>query len=86
VFTIFLTDLTGYNEGEACLNGSPDTNKYVSGAFNDPTVGQFVYNEAGLITKYNGGSQWHKMSYSTNSWEVNISTTGEILTVNTCPP
>ena len=86
VFKIFLTDLTGYNEGEACINGSPDTNKYVSGAFNEPTVGQFVYNEAGLITKYNGGSQWHKMSYSTNSWEVNISTTGEILTVNACPP
>jgi hypothetical protein len=26
------------------------------------------------------------MSYSMNSWEVNISATGEILTVNVCPP
>ena len=84
--TIFLTDLTGYlTDTEACSNGIPGTNRYISGAVAAPEIGQFVYTNNTLTSIYDGNNEWHKMSYSEQAWAVNIGIDGAISGVTPCP-
>ena len=81
----FFTDTTGYaNATLACRNGSGNSNKYMAPAYTTPTVGQFVYNEVGLSTTYNGGSNYHYMQKGGTVWGVQIGGTGQITDVVDC--
>jgi hypothetical protein len=53
-------------------------------AYTTPTVGQFVYNEVGLSTTYNGGSNYHYMQKGGTVWGVQIGSTGQITDVVDC--
>lgn len=79
------TDTTGYaNATLACRNGFGNSTKYLSPAFPTPTVGQFVYNDTGLTSPYNGGSNYHWMTISPTVWAVQIGATGQITDVVDC--
>tara|TARA_R110000868_G_scaffold242845_1_gene498371 strand:+ start:191 stop:859 length:669 start_codon:yes stop_codon:yes gene_type:complete len=82
---IFLTDVTDYvTSAEAC-NGTAGTNKYLAPATSQPIVNQYVYDDAGLTSPYNGNISWHLMSSSpTNNWAVLIDADGVIMTVSPC--
>ena len=81
----YFTDLTQYATATlACRNGSPSTNKYMAPAYTTPTVGQYVYNEPGLTTLFNGGSNYHLMFKISTYWGVQIGTGGQITDVVDC--
>ena len=81
----YFTDLTQYGTATlACRNGSPSTNKYMAPAYTTPTVGQYVYNEPGLTTLFNGGSNYHLMFKTSTYWGVQIGTGGQITDVVDC--
>ena len=84
-YTTFLTDLTGYGTDIlSCQNGTANTNKYLASGTTQPLNGQFVYNDTSLTSPYNGGNDWHLMSYSGNTWAVNIGIVGAISQVTNC--
>ena len=84
--SVFLTDLNGYGTKElACDNGTADTNKYLTIGTTEPTVSQYVYNNAGLTSPYNGNSNWHLMEdTSGNFWGVVIDANGQITNAVSC--
>jgi hypothetical protein len=71
---IFLTDVIDYMDSVSACNGTADTNKYLAPATSEPIVNQYVYDDAGLTSPYNGNNSWHLMydSASGDTWAVNI--------------
>ena len=81
----FLLDTNGYASATlACRNGSGNSSKYMAPSFTVPTNGQFVYNDTGLTSPYNGGSNYHLMVKNATQWGVQIGATGQITDVVDC--
>jgi len=81
---MFLTDVIDYMDSVSACNGTADTNKYLAPSTSQPIVNQYIYDDAGLTSPYNGNISWHLMSYNGNSWAVFIETDGLIVTVVEC--
>ena len=82
---IFLTDVNDYATRElACDTGTANINKYLSPGTTEPTASQYVYDNAGLTSTYDGNNSWHLMSYGGNTWGVNIDTDGLITVAIAC--
>jgi hypothetical protein len=81
---VFLIDVNDYaNSTLACL-GTAEVNKYLAPGTTEPIASQYVYNNAGLTSTYDGNNSWHLMSYGGNTWGVNIDTDGLITVAIAC--
>ena len=68
----------------ACRNGVTNTNKYLRPGLTTPTLAEYVYNEPGLSTTYDGGTSYHLMFRGSTYWAVQIGAIGQILDVVDC--
>lgn len=61
----------------------PNLKKYWTGSEARPTLGDVIYNDSGLTTKFNGNNRYYKIN---GDWSIRAGTTGIVIDLFFCSP